>query len=237
MINPNISTTDANNNGTTDVPFNNCTISISILNCTVDPDSSNNTCINKTVLVDNCTHTHANFDLLECINDTVKIYNCSNQINDTINCNNATITIPYDCFNGSNGVTPTTTIATTSNNPSGCAIPLNATSQPSIISSTMLLYFAVQRTESISVEDIIATLKNLQPPITLYTRCEKSSSETSSFNSTLSKVQPPTKVDLDLTAVENQSSISDSLKQTVNDAAAAAAAILLPSDTTTPAAG
>jgi hypothetical protein len=111
-------------------------------------------------------------------------------------------------------------------------VPLDATGQTSIVSSKVILYFAVKNGQSISVEDILATLKNVQPSIALYTACRQSSSQTSSFNSTLSNVQPPTAVNVDLTAIENQPSISDTLKQTVSAGAEAAQQKLLPSAAT-----
>jgi len=224
---------------TTDVPCNNCTIFVSLPNCTYNSSSNVPGCINGTVSVHNCTCPQNS--LLECINETVKVYNCTNRINDTINCGNAIITIPNHCSSGPNGNTPTktstvtistTTTSTISNNSSNCEAPLDATGQTSIVSSKVLLYFAVKNVQSISVEDILATLKNVQPSIALYTACRQSSSQTSSFNSTLSNVQPPTAVNVDLTAIENQPSISTSLQQTVSAGAEAAQQQLLPSAAT-----
>jgi hypothetical protein len=96
----------------------------------------------------------------------------------------------------------------------------------------VVLYFAVKNAQSISVDDILATLKTVQPSIALYTPCRQSSSQTSSFNSTLSNVQKPTVVNVDLTAIANQPSISDTLKQTVSAGAEAAQQQLLPSAVT-----
>jgi hypothetical protein len=93
--------------------------------------------------------------------------------------------------------------------------PENVAVQSSIKNSTMFLYFVVKQTETISVEEIIAALKNMKPPITLFSICETPSS----FNSTLSVVEPPVKINIDLGVLAFQASISSLLQISVNEAA------------------
>lgn len=105
--------------------------------------------------------------------------------------------------------------------------PANATVRRSIITSNMFIYFAVTpaESESILVSDIIDALNNLNPSIILMTVRQEPSPQPSSFNKTLSKVEPPTKVDKDLSALASQSGIPSSLQDSVNEAAQEALAI------------
>jgi hypothetical protein len=82
----------------------------------------------------------------------------------------------------------------------------------------------VTQTETISVEKIIAAMENMKPPITLFSIYETPSS----FNSILSVVEPPVKINIDLGVLAFQSSISSSLQISVNKAAEEAAGVFLP---------
>ncbi|CAF2745464.1 unnamed protein product [Rotaria sp. Silwood2] len=147
----------------------------------------------------------------------------STEIDPSQQRSNYTTTTTRYTSNGSIGYN--STIATISNNTtSQCIIPNDAIGRSSIISSKMLLYFQVKRGESILVQEIIDALKDLKPPIAVFTRCKEPSIQTSSFNQALSNVETPTKVDIDLAAVRNQESASVSLKESVSAAAAKAEA-------------
>jgi hypothetical protein len=62
----------------------------------------------------------------------------------------------------------------------------------------------------------------LQPPIALFNVYIESSSQTSSFNNTLSKVAPLVQVNINLEVLANQPSIPSSLQDSVDVAALAA---------------
>jgi len=224
----NISTTYSTTDYTPHItPFDNCTISVLTSTCNETYNQNNGSCVNETIEIPNCVN--ATINIVECVNASTPVYNCSDQINDTITCVNATIKIPQNCSNRSGAATTASIspIATTtdliSNNESQCEPPENATVQSSIIVSKMFIYFAVKTGESISVEDIISALKNLEPTIVLYNVCKDPSYNTSSFNSTLSMVEPPTQVDIDLGTLESQPSIPSSLQDSVDAAALEAA--------------
>ncbi|CAF3340668.1 unnamed protein product [Rotaria sp. Silwood2] len=112
-------------------------------------------------------------------------------------------------------------------NTSRCNTSHNAIGHPSIKSSKMFLYFHVRNGETILVPEIIDALKDSKPPIVVFTRCGEPSTKTSSFNQTLSKIESPTQVDIDLEAIKTQPSIPSALQASVTKKAeeAVAAAI------------
>ncbi|CAF4649952.1 unnamed protein product, partial [Rotaria sp. Silwood2] len=125
-------------------------------------------------------------------------------------------------------------------NTSRCNTSHNATGQPSIISSKMFLYFQVRNGETILVPEIIDALKDSKPTIVVFTRCGEPSTKKSSFNQTLSKIESPTQVNIDLEAIKTQPSIPSALQASVTKkaeeavkAAIAANELLLPINTTT----
>jgi hypothetical protein len=224
----------------TTTTFDSCTDALITMKNDTDEQNISD-CVNMTVPFQNCTNTTDVHDMIECLNImklvfscqvnssltfsnvTVSVEDCSYITNHTIDCNNITIEFP-DCFNQSTSAqntsawsttTPAILSSTSIDNTTQCNISLNTNGQPSIILSTMVLFFAVTKGESISAEDIFNTLKNLQPSITLLTGCLQPSSQKSSFNASLSKVEPPVTSDLTLADLQNQPSISTSLQDQV----------------------
>ncbi|CAM4989570.1 unnamed protein product, partial [Rotaria socialis] len=89
-----------------------------------------------------------------------------------------------------------TTIITTAtnNNNTRCNATNNATTQLSILSSKLFLYFSVNKGKSISVQDIFDALQDLKPSIAVFTRCNDSSPSASSCNAVLSKADKASNV-------------------------------------------
>jgi len=113
----------------------------------------------------------------------------------------------------------TTTTTITHANMTNCNYSANGTTKSSILRSKMYLYFSTSISQIVQVADIVAALKQLQPPLTVYTVYHNSSTNSSSYNSTLSKVEPPIQVDLDLEAIANQPAASSALLTAIDNSA------------------
>ncbi|CAF1139837.1 unnamed protein product [Adineta ricciae] len=211
-------------------------------------------CSHKRFEIDNCTDFPGS--ILECVNQTIPVYQCTNETMDTIKCDgNITLRIPHHCYSGSNQTLPTnptfptttrisststqtTTTAlseestTTTTAEHKCEAPANATGQRSIVFSKMYLYFNAKQSDAPLVDDIVAALKNIKPPIVLYNVCRAPSPAAGSYNSTLSHVAKPEKTNIELSEVQSKPSVSDNLKDTVNAEADAAKENILPHDST-----
>ncbi|UJR25702.1 hypothetical protein I4U23_007053 [Adineta vaga] len=217
-------------------------IIFSINPCT-KPDMDVLECVNQTVSIYNCSNSTDN--IINCNDTTITVpENCDGISNSSasttmlptvtppkISTTTGKLTASTNTTTATATATTTTTTTTVENE---CKAPANATGHRSIISINMSLYFAVRKSDSILVEDIISALKNLKPSFALYTVCKTSSSRPGSFNDTLSRVEPPKQVDLDLSEIQNQPSISDSLRNTVVAESDAARDKLLPPDSTSP---
>ena len=115
-----------------------------------------------------------------------------------------------------------------------CENPANGTGQTSIIISRMLLFFKVNEGETILVEDIIDALSSLNTPIALLTTCGQASTQNSSFNRTLSRVEQPVRVNVDPVTLTREPSISASLAADVQTEAETAAGNLTTTTLGTP---
>ncbi|CAF0854627.1 unnamed protein product [Adineta ricciae] len=230
-----------------------CKIDVDIINCTIESWDNKN-CPPIHFRIDNCTDFLGN--ILECVNQTIPVYQCTNETQDIINCDgNITLRIPHHCYSGPNQTSPTnptlrttTSISSTSTQTTTtalsdkstttitaehkCEAPANATGQRSIVFSTMYLYFNAKQSDAPLVDDIVAALKNIKPPIVLYNVCRTPSPAAGSYNSTLSHVAKPEKTNVELSAVQDKPSVSDNLKDTVNAEADAAKENILPPTST-----
>ena len=176
----------------------NCTILVSIL----DPTSISDKCPDDTFShlkeISNCSDAKNNS--VKCVNETLTLGQCSDVSSSTICCNDSIVKILLNCFNEIEPTTvlpPITTTTPVNNNSSEYEPLKNTPVQSSIITSNMFLYFVIKRSTTVSVEEIIAALKNFKPSISLFAVCGTSSSHRSSFNSTLSKVEQLIQVKLD----------------------------------------
>ncbi|CAF1352205.1 unnamed protein product [Adineta ricciae] len=230
-----------------------CKIGVDIKHCTTELYIFLD-CSHKRFEIDNCTDFPGS--ILECVNQTIPVYQCTNETMDTIKCDgNITLRIPHHCYSGSNQTLPTnptfptttrisststqtTTTAlseestTTTTAEHKCEAPANATGQRSIVFSKMYLYFNAKQSDAPLVDDIVAALKNIKPPIVLYNVCRAPSPAAGSYNSTLSHVAKPEKTNIELSEVQSKPSVSDNLKDTVNAEADAAKENILPHDST-----
>ncbi len=191
-----------------------------IIDCDNAIITTQHNCSNKTNL---STVTPSTTVIRTTSNTTIPI--TSTRTTRTIITSNTTIPITTTTITTeSSPLSTTTTTATVinNNNTNECKPSQNTTSKSSIVKSKMLLYFASKRSESISVDDIISALKTLKPTITLFTICGEASSQTSSFNSTLSIVEPLVQINKDVNLLANQPSISSALSDSVNASAFAA---------------
>ena len=175
-----------------------------------------------------------------CINMTATLKNCSCSKNPSDQCDDGDSSV-LKCFalsstdNGPNRTDTTTTTAssTETGTSTKCSTSQNGVTQPSIVSANLTLFFSNDKSSTISIETIFDALKQFKPLITLKTSCSEPSTRSSSFNASLSKIQPPAPASINLATVLSQPSIPPALITLIRSEAVAAEQVFNSTLTTT----
>ena len=198
-----------------------CKNSVSIVEYCCKGVSDNNLDTRNMTTVEIC-------DQGNCRNMTATLSNCScenDQSNGNDNGNARKCYAVQGSCNESNSTgtvttaVPSSTVTTTSTT---CSPIQNRTTQASIVSANLTLFFSNDKSRTISIEAILEALKQFKPLITLQASCAKTSTQPSTFNASLSKINPPAVTSINLATILAQPSIPPALILSIQTEAAAA---------------